>query len=470
MARAALEHALSPQAIDALFEHTAQRQSTRTLLFSRVVDLMDSVVARIQPAVNAAYRAKAEALGASLRAVYAKLERTEPGFSAELVRHTARTLGPVINAMGGERAAWLPGYRVKTLDGNHLAGTRHRLKELRAITNLPAEAADALAIADLYRRRSTVESAFGKLATCFNGEIDTLGYPKAALFAFRVALVSGIVMRVVKAALRSVHGEAAVEGVSFDYLADEVAGTHRGMMIAIGERGVNFIVHQLLLQAGEERLHRRVVPAIRPPAHAAVDPLASQDPAVVLAGVLAAAVGEGHQALSRQASRHGHLQRIDHQTAVDPLAHRPADDPPRVQVLHGRQVQPAFKGRDLCDVGRPGLVGRPRLELAIHDVLGDGLIVVGVGGAAQPPPGLRRDPLAAHQLGHGVDAAGPPPSHQFGVVAGTAAAGLDLVVDRLDLGDQGATPLLVGTCGPTSPGGKAAGYLQDPAHEPGRPP
>ena len=35
--------------------------------------------------------------------------------------------------MGGERAAWLPGYPVKILDGNHLAGTEHRLKELRTI-------------------------------------------------------------------------------------------------------------------------------------------------------------------------------------------------------------------------------------------------------------------------------------------------------------------------------------------------
>ena len=123
MARAALEHALSPQAIDALFEKTAQRQYTRTLLFSSLVDLMGSVVAKIQPAVNAAYRAKAETLGVSIRAVYDKLERMEPGLSAELVRHTARTLDPVITAMGGERSAWLPGYRVKILDGNHLAGT-----------------------------------------------------------------------------------------------------------------------------------------------------------------------------------------------------------------------------------------------------------------------------------------------------------------------------------------------------------
>ncbi len=57
MARAALEHALAPEAIDALFERTAERQYTRTLLFSSVVDLMGSVVAGVQPAVNAAYRA-----------------------------------------------------------------------------------------------------------------------------------------------------------------------------------------------------------------------------------------------------------------------------------------------------------------------------------------------------------------------------------------------------------------------------
>ena len=102
MVRAALEHALSPQAIDALFEQTAERQYTRTLLFSSVVYMMGTVVAKIQPAVNAAYRAKAEALGVSLRADYDKLERLEPGLSAELVRHTARALDPAVIAMGGE--------------------------------------------------------------------------------------------------------------------------------------------------------------------------------------------------------------------------------------------------------------------------------------------------------------------------------------------------------------------------------
>src|SRR3954471_14376534 len=133
MARAALEHALNPQAIDALFESAAQRQYTRKLLFSQVVDLMGTVVCNVRPAIHAAFLANAESIGVSLRAVYDKVDRTEPGLSAELVRHTARTLGPVIAAMGGERTAWLPGYRVKVLDGNHLAGTQHRLKELRTV-------------------------------------------------------------------------------------------------------------------------------------------------------------------------------------------------------------------------------------------------------------------------------------------------------------------------------------------------
>lgn len=40
-------------------------------------------------------------------------------------------MAPLIEAMGGRRESWLPGYRVKILDGSHLPGTEHRLKPLR---------------------------------------------------------------------------------------------------------------------------------------------------------------------------------------------------------------------------------------------------------------------------------------------------------------------------------------------------
>lgn len=132
MARAALEHALPPQAIDELFERVAERQYTDILLFSSVVDLLAAVVCRVRSAVNSAYLAKAETFGVSLKAVYEKLNRTEPEVSAALLRQSAERLGPVVAALGGERPGPVDGLRTKIIDGNHFAGTEHRLKGLRA--------------------------------------------------------------------------------------------------------------------------------------------------------------------------------------------------------------------------------------------------------------------------------------------------------------------------------------------------
>jgi IS4 transposase len=375
MVRGLLENTLSPLFLDELFDSAAESQYTRTLLFSAVVDLMGLVVNRIRPAVNAAYHARAETIGVSLKSVYNKLDNIEPVISAALVRTTAERLETVITTMGGALPPLLPGYRVKILDGNHLASTEHRIKELRTmragalpgqalvvldpslmlvidvvlcedghtqerslldqilekvhakdvwiddrnfcttnflfgiarrdsffivrqhsstlhweftgkkracgridtgkvfqqtvrlnnpetgevlfvrrvtvvldtptrdgdheihlLTNLPAKDAKARTIAELYRKRWTIETAFQELAATLNGEVNTLGYPKAALFAFCVALVSYNLMSVIKAALRAVHGEQTVqEKVSGYYLADEVTMTHRGMMIAIPE-------------------------------------------------------------------------------------------------------------------------------------------------------------------------------------------------------------------------------------------
>jgi hypothetical protein len=102
------------------------------------------------------------------------------------------------------------------------------------VTNLPAKEVRATVVADLYRRRWTIETAFQELEATLEGEIDTLGYPKAALLAFCVALVSYNVLSTVKAALRAAHGaEAITEGFSGYYLADEVRMSYRGMMRAI---------------------------------------------------------------------------------------------------------------------------------------------------------------------------------------------------------------------------------------------
>ena len=114
--------------------------------------------------------------------------------------------------------------------------TRDGDREIHLLTNLPPQDAPAKRIAELYRGRWTIETAFAELAETLNGEVETLGYPKAALFAFCVALVAYNVLSTVKAALRSVHGEERVaREVSAYYVAEEVQMTHRGMMIAIPE-------------------------------------------------------------------------------------------------------------------------------------------------------------------------------------------------------------------------------------------
>lgn len=370
MARAVLERMLPPEQLDAWFERTAKRQYTRELLFSSVFGMMLEVVCGIRTSVHAASQALAHTLPVSIVSVYHKLNGLEPATAAALVRYVASQASALIRELGGERPVRLPGYVVRLLDGNCLAASEHRLKELRALrgaplpgkslvvydpslevvvdvlpcedgypqeralladvlqrvspgelwvgdrnfcvrafllglrarkaffivreheqfrfrprgpmhevgasetgtvaeqaievlddagervvlrrirvrlktatragetviyvlTNLPAEV-DALTVAGLYRKRWTLETAFQALEAHFHSEIHTLGYPRAALFGFCIALVAYNVWAVVQAALRRVHGVEKVEQeVSGYHLAQEMSATYRGMMIAL---------------------------------------------------------------------------------------------------------------------------------------------------------------------------------------------------------------------------------------------
>lgn len=373
MFRALMENALAPEVLNNIFAEHAEYQYEKKLLFSSVVNLMGLVVCKVQPAVSAAYRAIKDTLPVSLTALYNKVNGIEDGVTAALVRHTGTRLGPVIEAMGAQHPALLPGYRVKILDGNHLAATERRLDVLRQcwagplpghalvildpawmlatdmipcedahaqerslfaqvlarvvpgevwigdrnfctvsflegilqresffairrhgnfpivsqgtlrsrgrcetgelfeqsvtflgengspikirrvvvrldkptrdgdaeiaiLTNVPARDASAAKIAELYRDRWTLEGLFQTLTQTLNGEIPSLGYPKAALFAFGVALVSYNIASVLRAALRVKFGHEKVEQeVSGYYIANETRATHTGMDVALDE-------------------------------------------------------------------------------------------------------------------------------------------------------------------------------------------------------------------------------------------
>ena len=117
MARAAMEHALSNEALDELFEQQADQQYTRELLFSSVVGLMGVVVSKSQPSIHAAFQAVAETLPVSITALYNKLNGVEPKVTGALVSHTAARLSPVVVATGGQLPAVVPNYRVRIIDG-----------------------------------------------------------------------------------------------------------------------------------------------------------------------------------------------------------------------------------------------------------------------------------------------------------------------------------------------------------------
>lgn len=368
LARATLEHLFEPQQLDELFVQTAVKQYSHKLLFSALVEMMVAVVLCIEPSVHAAYRKRRDTFAVSDQAVYDKLQAMELGISAALVADSAKKAARVIDELGARRDPWLPGYRTRILDGNHLAATEHRLKELRTIweaplpgttlvvmdpstglstdivqtpdghaqersllddvlalveprdvwiadrnfctlkflfridaakayfiirqhgnvqgklkgkrrlvgegptgkiyeqeiqltfegetrafrritielleptrdgevvmhllTNLPEEVSGAV-VATMYRRRWTIETLFAEVTETLACEINTLCYPKAALFVFSLALLAANAVAVVKASLRAAHGEEEADQLSAYYLALEIKQAHDGMMVAL---------------------------------------------------------------------------------------------------------------------------------------------------------------------------------------------------------------------------------------------
>jgi IS4 transposase len=128
MARIALERALPSTWIDTVFEEHRQRQYSRELLFSTVIELVTLVSLGLRPSLHAAARTL-ETLPVSLGALYDKVNRTEPGILRALVRGSAERLRPV--AASWSRSPSLPGWQLRVLDGNHLPASEKRLAPLR---------------------------------------------------------------------------------------------------------------------------------------------------------------------------------------------------------------------------------------------------------------------------------------------------------------------------------------------------
>jgi len=120
-----------------------------------------------------------------------------------------------------------------------------------------------------------------------------------------------------------------------------------------------------VLQLAEETFGGSVVPTVALAAHALCDVEEVQAIAERVGRILTATVAVKEEIARRSTMRDGHIEGFHDDAGSHVVVHRPADDLAREQVDHHGQVEPAFVGADVGDVGNPLLV-RPRgREIAI---------------------------------------------------------------------------------------------------------
>ncbi|MFH1266671.1 MAG: IS4 family transposase [Planctomycetota bacterium] len=114
--------------------------------------------------------------------------------------------------------------------------TRDGETAIHLLTNASKRRLPAKVAAEKYRQRWTVENAFQELSQALHSEINTLGYPKAAVLSFSISLMTYNAMSVVKTALAAAHPDKVErKHLSGYYLASEISAAYYGMMIAIPE-------------------------------------------------------------------------------------------------------------------------------------------------------------------------------------------------------------------------------------------
>ena len=178
MARLGLQRAIGAEWVDQVFRDHSKTQYTRELLFSTVVELMSLVALGMRPSLHAAAQQMNENLPVSLTALYDKVNRVEPDVVRALVNGSAVRIAPVISRLRRGTAPTLPGWRVRIVDGNHLAASEKRIAPLRGFRGaaLPGH---SLVVYD-----PDVDQVVD-LIPCEDGHASELGLLPAALSAAR---------------------------------------------------------------------------------------------------------------------------------------------------------------------------------------------------------------------------------------------------------------------------------------------
>ena len=137
MFRGTLEDVFSSERFDAIFEENAKKQVSGELAVSTCARLLGLVPTRTRQSVNTADIKNVEDVSMAIKSVHNELNGIELAVSEALVRETAVDVKAIIQEMNATLEGYLPGNDVRIVDGNHLAGTDHRIKELRDLGDAP---------------------------------------------------------------------------------------------------------------------------------------------------------------------------------------------------------------------------------------------------------------------------------------------------------------------------------------------
>ena len=180
---------------------------------------------------------------------------------------------------------------------------------------------------------------------------------------------------------------AVVKGL--DEIKDGLAGLGSGFEVTA--------IDEFVFEGAPEGFHGGIVVAVAFAAHGGDGLRALEGIAIVVTGVLNAAVGMKHQARGRLTMSQSHSPSGQDQFGVDVFAHSPAGEAAAVQVHDASQIEPAFLGCHVGDVPEPDLVGGAGRGQVRQAIGGDGLVVVAVGGAdTEPAFGASTQALQAH--------------------------------------------------------------------------
>jgi IS4 transposase len=121
--------------------------------------------------------------------------------------------------------------------------TRSGEAEIELVTNLPEEVS-AIDCCAAYRGRWSVEGHFQVLTDLLHCEVPSLGYPRAALFAFGMSAVAGNALAVLKGSLRAEHGAEMAAEISNAAVVKEIARIYPGMMATVPPRSWPALSHR----------------------------------------------------------------------------------------------------------------------------------------------------------------------------------------------------------------------------------